>query len=406
METADKIIRILLLIALAIPPLYAQDLERSSSYIVRTDEGLRIFQRIVFPQIPDTIRYEVEVERIERNVSVPITQITVTVNRFEVSLRAGLYRYRYSAINRMGILEGRSEWEEFEIFESIQPFIESYQPLFADTENSNGTLVIQGMDFFQESEFALVSTNPDFNWTGVNLNGRNDVILPSHVIVENDTASLDFSRELLVTGSYEIFIRNPGGLWICSGEIIIDTSVSAAHGLVSVTPPEHGERNAVSRLIENEESPHTGLHKLQSINSNRYNALGFALGASFPEPLTFGSLNIAVSLWENLFGEFGFDLGSMSINNNVNEFTSVYLYINLGYFLPFTGKGGLLFGAGGGLLKNFYEFDSGSTVSSLFAANVFAGINIGNAFNIIYSLRSDFSSINHKLSFGYIFRFE
>ncbi|MDR0464608.1 MAG: hypothetical protein LBG94_05765 [Treponema sp.] len=401
METVKKIFPGLLLVFLTALPLYAQDSERSSSYIVRTEEGLRIFQRIVFPQIPDTIRYEIEIEKTDEGGSVPIEQITATVNMFEVSLRAGHYRYRYAAINRMGIIEGRSQWVEFEIFESVQPYIDSSNyGLSLNTEDANVVLVVYGSDFFKESEFALIRKNPGFNWTGISLNGRGDVIIPDRVTVENNTADLYFSHTSLEPGVYEIFIRNPGGLWICSEEVNVTAGERIALDPDSVHITQLPEASA-SRLITE-----GGFHRVHHSDSNRYNSLGFFLGASMAEPLIVGSFNITVSIWQNLYAEFGFDLGFNSLRENVDGYTSAYPYINVGYFMPFSEKIGLLFGAGGGYLRASYNTNDGSDASTGIAANVYAGIHLVNTFNIIYSLRSDFSSINHKLSLGYVFRFE
>jgi hypothetical protein len=219
MEIVKKFATIIFILLLAIPALYAQD---SGSFVVRTEEGLRIFQTIVFPEVPNVARYEVEIERIDGDAPVLVENITTTVNHVEVSLRAGRYRYRFSAINRMNLLEGVSGWQEFWVLTGVQPVIESYQPfygLFYEMANPEGTLIIFGSEFFEYTEFALVRRNPNFNWTGVVLENRNDVIYPSNVVLKEGYASLSFTRGSLLTGRYEIFARNPGGLWSCFGEV-------------------------------------------------------------------------------------------------------------------------------------------------------------------------------------------
>ena len=195
---------------------------QSSSYAVSTDEGYIFYQTIFFPFVIDAIRYEVEIEQADNGGFIPVEFIITETNSVEVSLKAGLYRYRYTAINRMNVIEGRSQWEEFSILAGVVPNPQSYQPyygLYFDTADPYGILVINGSDIFQDSEFALVRRNSGVNWTSVNIQERSDVIRPNRVIVENETASLRFTRGSLISGNYSILIRNPGGLWTAFGEV-------------------------------------------------------------------------------------------------------------------------------------------------------------------------------------------
>jgi len=830
METAEKIYLALFSFFLFVLPCYAQQESdppqaagSSTSYLVDTGEGYRFFQTIVIPDIPNTIQYDVEIERIEGRETYPVEKISTDVNWVEVSLNAGLYRYRYTAVNRMGIIEGISQWQEFIVLAGSRPEPESYRPfygLFFEMSDPDGILIIYGKEMFPESEFALIKKGKYFNWTGVSLEGRNDVIKPNRVYVEGtsgetsygDIASLSFTRGSLTKGTYVIFIRNPGGLWTTFGEVHVgfrkntdftlsfgyspmiaafdinnapyiannysggairqidrfnplgfnlrlgwmpvktnigsfglelqynslfdnhyqysgyndyffvqqffyamsdvslnllyqsvmsdrwqhnvragagffgeqyhdfnneitpfsvnfnlgystqffiwknlyleagldlvyavsfnrdmplnhlmirpgvnigwqfgrwseysEVAAGEAKGLdfsVPVTHPPKSEHiisvnwhpmillsgfnmyeykedgtltdflwpvnplgfslryaylpyrwennklgfrfelsflDHVNRLKEvsheyraldfisqsflgiiyqrvltdkfqmnahtglgisnpyNYVNPFTGpafamnmgvsvqyffrkdfffeggidialilsddmksalrpgiavgyqfsrdnetglrlkspgklidpfeglsedmyrpaaglaaaaeeeieesdeprrIQRLKSDNSPRYNSFNLSLGTSFTEPLVIGTLNICVAAADNLFIEGGFDIGFMSIHKNVKQYLTIYPFLNLGVFLPFSGKGGFLFGAGGGYMQGNSKNDYESGGISYFAANFFAGFNIGNVFHITYTIRTDFNFVGSKLSFGYVIRLE
>ena len=140
--------------------------------------------------------------------------------------------------------------------------------------------------------------------------------------------------------------------------------------------------------------------------SNRYNTLGLSLGTSFADPLIIGTVNVTMSPVKYMFLDFGFDIGALSVYEDVQSYYSVYPFFNLGLFLPFQGKGGFYLSAGFGYLKGSYTFDYGSVSLDLVACNFTAGLNIGNVFNLSYTLRTDFNSVGGKLSIGYVIRIE
>jgi len=226
MATVKRIFLKLMLLFFLVPIfLHAQNTDRSSSFSVSaTDQGFQFFQTITFPEVPDVIRYEVEIERIDGLTPVLVEKIILDVNVFEVSLTAGLYRYRFTAFNRMNIIEGRSEWEEFRILAGLMPRPTGYQgyySFFYDLPDPNRTLIVNGIDFTENTEFVLVRKNSGVNWAEVDFQGRSDVIIPNNVVFGENMAGLSFMRNALVQGTYEIFIRNPGGLWTIFGEVFV-----------------------------------------------------------------------------------------------------------------------------------------------------------------------------------------
>jgi hypothetical protein len=218
--------RFLVVLAVVVFPYFlaAQDSGGSGSHVSKTGEGFLISQTISFPPVPNMLYYRVELEQIVGESLVPVDTIQTETNSVEVSLKAGLYRYRILAYNKMNLLDGVSDWQEFEVLGAIEPVAETYQPfygLYYEMSNTTGSITVAGHDFFPESEFALVKQNTKFDWSDVNLEGRKDVIFPDRVTVSADhnLAVLSFNRKTLAAGAYLILIRNPGGLWTTLGQV-------------------------------------------------------------------------------------------------------------------------------------------------------------------------------------------
>ncbi|MCL1814683.1 MAG: hypothetical protein FWG27_02520 [Treponema sp.] len=206
----------LLLVLAIVPSLYAQDSGKSVTRVVRTVDGLKLFQVITFSAVPNAQRYELEIEQLIEGNAVPAEKIETTINKVEVSLNAGNYRYRVRGYNKMNLLEGQSEWQDFEILPGIMPVAETFQlldGLLSEKAKTSGSITVTGRDFFPDSEFALVRHKKNYDWSGAVLKKRKDAIIPDQVVVNDGEAVLTFKSETLKKGEYDIFIRNPGGLW-------------------------------------------------------------------------------------------------------------------------------------------------------------------------------------------------
>ncbi|MDR0448198.1 MAG: hypothetical protein LBH07_05975 [Treponema sp.] len=201
--------------------LYTQDNE-SGFLIKKTEEGFKVSQIIYFPAVPEAFRYEVEIEQIKETGFIFIEKIETKINKIELSLNAGSYRYRIISYNAMNLLDGRSEWQNFLVQPAIEPAAEGYRPFYAlyyEIVDSTAVITVIGKGFTAESEFALVRPNKHFDWTGVSLENRQDVILPDRIEIDGSQAVLSFNRNALQEGEYDIFIRNPGGLWTVLGQV-------------------------------------------------------------------------------------------------------------------------------------------------------------------------------------------
>jgi hypothetical protein len=85
---------------------------------------------------------------------------------------------------------------------------------------------------------------------------------------------------------------------------------------------------------------------------------------------------------------------------------SLYPYARYALFLPFEKKGGWYIGAGGGYMTAEFAYPEGNVSKNAFAACFTTGFNIGNMFDISYTLRTDFKMADNKISAGYTYRFK
>jgi TolB-like protein len=134
------------------------------------------------------------------------------------------------------------------------------------------------------------------------------------------------------------------------------------------------------------------------------NTLGISLGTSFSDPRLMITIRGTYAPVQKLFLEGGCDFGFLSDYANA-EYYSVYLFTHVGLYLPDTPKGGWYIGTGGSYMFGEYAFSSGKISLNIFAVDFITGFNMGNIIDLSYTVRTNFSSISHKLSMGYTYRF-
>ena len=290
--------RLLLFLFAAGPFLYAQNAPESSSYAVKTQEGFTIHQIIAFPAVPNTLYYEVEIEQITAAGPAPIEKLQTNENKFEVSLRAGSYRYRITSYSNGNRLEGQSGWQDFVIFPAIQPEAEAYQPfygLYYETAKNTGSITVYGRDFSAESEFALVRSKKDAEFAGVPLENIKNAIIPDQIIVSENQALLIFSRSALKRGNYDIFIRNPGGMFTLLGEVRAGYKEDSDFTLSFGYSPTFAFFDIENAWYETPDS--TGKWVWKDKNLDRFNPLGFYIRfALIPIKTRFGNFGIEAQL--------------------------------------------------------------------------------------------------------------
>jgi len=138
----------------------------------------------------------------------------------------------------------------------------------------------------------------------------------------------------------------------------------------------------------------------------RLNTIGVSLGSCFIDPLAVITARGTFAPMRNMFVELGTDMGVVSAFDDVDGYWSIYPFAHIGFFLPFTGKGGWYAGAGAGYMLGKYTFNYGTADVQVFAVDVTAGVIILDMLNISYTLRTDFASASNKISVGYVYRFK
>jgi len=135
-----------------------------------------------------------------------------------------------------------------------------------------------------------------------------------------------------------------------------------------------------------------------------FNTIGFSIGTAFIDPLIIATLHGTYAPMRNLYIEAGFEFGFLSIYDDVESFYCLYPYLNLGYFIPFSEKGGVFAGIGCGLMMANYTFSHIKKDMGFFAMNFFAGVNLWDMLNITYTFKTTFSEVSHKVGVGYVYR--
>jgi len=133
--------------------------------------------------------------------------------------------------------------------------------------------------------------------------------------------------------------------------------------------------------------------------------LGASVGTSFAAPWVVGTAHGTLAPFKYSFLELGLDFGLISGIKDV-DYYSLYPFIHYALFVPFPAKGGWYGGAGGGYMLGELTFPEGKVAENIFAFDFTTGVNIGNVFDIFYTLRTDFRSAGHKAAVGYTYRFK
>jgi hypothetical protein len=244
---------------------YAQN----SRYFIDAESGEpRFIQRLVWSGGEYALRYEAVIELEWEGTYHNYHREFTTELYIDISLQPGSYRFRvipYDVLDRPG---NASEWKYIEVLPALQPQIFAVLP-----ENITGgemeellgfLLYITGIDFAPEAEVFI--RFPDGTQIAVETldlsdgDGFNIV-----VFVESD---------MLISGEYEIVVRNPSGLEASIGDV-----------------PIAGYDPEIEKYISKEESAaqRTGFDPLKPVMTS----VNFALIPSFPVYGSYAKTGIA-----------------------------------------------------------------------------------------------------------------
>jgi len=183
---------------------------QEAGYFVDYSEGRpRFIQRLVWDSDEYALYYEILIS-VDNNGYREYSRDRTENNFIQVSLPPGKYRYNVTPFSLLEIRGETSEWKEFEVFQAFVPELDSFSPYaFHLDQNFERVLHITGANFLEESEFYLKS--------------KTNSIYPQRVVITSGSeAALYFNDLELVTGDYEIYVKNPGGLDNCLGYFYID----------------------------------------------------------------------------------------------------------------------------------------------------------------------------------------
>jgi hypothetical protein len=138
----------------------------------------------------------------------------------------------------------------------------------------------------------------------------------------------------------------------------------------------------------------------------RFWTIGISGGSAFTVPWVIGTVHATLAPIRYMFLEIGCDIGLLALDDRVDSYYSLYPYANFAAFVPFGGRGGFFIGAGAGYMMAHYSFPEGEHPPiNMLAFNGVIGVNLGNFFNISYTLRTDFNRVSNKASVGFTYRF-
>jgi hypothetical protein len=182
--------------------LYAQTSSpaQQPGYYVDNSSGQPVFkQRLVWEKEEYARNYEVVIDIFSGQYVEYYSEITEKTF-IEISLHPGRYRYSVTPYDLLGRRGESSDWEEFSINTAYQPEIVKIVPnFFYMDQMADRVLTITGNNLFEDSVIYL-------------RNGINDLVPINKVVTNNSSVRLTFDDEALVPGTYEIYIKNPGGL--------------------------------------------------------------------------------------------------------------------------------------------------------------------------------------------------
>ena len=202
----------LYLIFLVFLPLstYAKE---ESYYMARDGSAVHFFQRLAWKADQNALYYEVIVEQDEGGAFQEIMRVAMEETVMEVSLNPGKFRYRVIAYDLLDRPGETPEWTYFNILTALEPVITELSPLFLYLdEDDRWTLTITGKNLEKGAEVCLRRPG-----------SSSATIVPADYVpnAAASEASLIFNVEQLNPGTYEVYIKNPGGLDTSFGTLTI-----------------------------------------------------------------------------------------------------------------------------------------------------------------------------------------
>jgi hypothetical protein len=213
--------------------------ETTGNYFVRQGESgeISLMQRLSWPGDDNAARYEVVVIRVGEGVFAEIHRESTTQRQIEISLGPGAYRYQVRVFNLLNQFEYVTNWASFNIILALQPELTSYTP---DTmyilDDDRWELQLTGKNLMPGGAVYLVPLedpeNPDEPGLPIAARQYSPV---------DGTGRAVFDGEDLRPGTYQVMVRNPGGLESALGPVQVSLfrrpwDIMVAAGYTPIVP--------------------------------------------------------------------------------------------------------------------------------------------------------------------------
>jgi len=226
-----------------------------------------------------------------------------------------------------------------------------------------------------------------------------------------DRAIADYTQAIRLNPNFAAMYFNRGDAYY--KKMDYDRAIANYEATLKIDPNHSGAKNNMEIAIQAKTTIQQVTHSESTYKSNKnLNTIGVSIGTSFATPALIGTIHGTFAPIPNIYLELGIDLGLIYGGSNdsedysVDDYYSLYPFVNIGYFLPITNEDGWYLGAGIGYMFGKYTFDDGEAYINIPAFNLITGFIINNFFNISYTLRTNFKGVNNKVTAGIIYRFK
>ena len=197
------------------------------SYVKESEEGVVLVQKFSWEALDGALKYVFTIEqkfvedrknrrdkellaKVNEDGYIPIDVIETESNFVELSLFAGTYRYKIQVYNFLGAAEYETQWYDVDIIKAYQPEVSSVSP-----DNI----------FLEEPQTGIFSVNGNDLRPGAVYQFKYGLSIIPALVVEQDErfrhVKLQVPVESLDSGTYKLYVTNPGGLFSTSQPVTI-----------------------------------------------------------------------------------------------------------------------------------------------------------------------------------------
>ena len=203
-----------LLFCCLVPSLRAQDKGNTSTPDGGGGGVSRSGHRLSWSGDEYALRYEVVVEKEVEGVYKESLRKFTEAFFIETSLSPGDYRYSVIPYNLLNRPAERSEWVSFKVLSALNPELIDFSPVLIYLDKTvEPVLTVFGRNFTVDVNIYLRRPN----------NRETDLIFPVEMSISDNgnQARLHFHSSQFVPGTYDVHVRNPGGLEASMGTFTV-----------------------------------------------------------------------------------------------------------------------------------------------------------------------------------------